>query len=170
MDENMFDNDKILPQEWCIKGVDDILYDIGLSLTSFREDHKKRKFFHNPELILVINLIYLTFGLVKFYLKSRNELASFALFDVDYFLGLNHKAKTCQIIMSITLLFTQSVYYYNYRRGIKTSFLRLFQIMTGVITPSSGGLVNEKYLILLTKKLKTILDFNIEKISVLFLT
>ena len=42
--------------------------------------------------------------------------------------------------MTIT---SQLVYYYNYKRGIKPTFVRVFQMMSGLVTPSSVGLYRE---------------------------
>ena len=49
-----------------------------------------------------------------------------------------------QILFLISVLITQIIYYNNYRNGIKPSFLRVFQMMSGLVTPTSLGLQNEK--------------------------
>ena len=114
------------------KDVDDILYDIGLSFNSCRDEPKKRRLIYHPGLILAINVINIIFVAINYYMNSTNELVAYALFDIDYFLGLKHRAKFTQLIAMTTVLFNQCIYYYNYKRGIEPSFLRIFQLMTGL--------------------------------------
>ena len=168
-----FDPDNILAQDMRIEGVDDILYDIGLSVNSCRDEPKKRRLIYHPLFILAILIIHVIQVVISLYLKTTNELAYFALLDFDYFIGLEHRVKINKLISIATILFSQCVYYYNHKRGIEPSFFRIFQMMSGSITPSSVGLVNEKdvkYLLFVTKKLHKILNFSNEKISVIFLT
>ena len=134
---------------------------------------KREDLFIKPIFILTTFIIHVVQVTINFYLKTTNELAYFALSDFDYFLGLDHRVKSIKLIGTTTVLFSQCVYYYNYKRGIKPSFLRIFKMMSGLTTPSSVGLfekVDVKYLTFLTGKLHKFLYFNNEKISVIFLT
>ena len=172
IDQNLFDHDRVLAEDMRIEGVDDISYYIGLSLNSCRDEPKKRRRFHNPILIMTINIIYIIMMIFSLYFNGTNELLSYALFDIDYLIGLHYKAKATQVIASITVLFSQCIYYYNYKRGIEPSFLRLFQVMTGSIAPFSVGLVDEnevEYLTRFTKKVYKILKLNNEKVSLIFI-
>ena len=47
------DTNRVLPEEVVISSVDDLLYEIGLCLTSVRE-RPKRKAFYNPVVITVV--------------------------------------------------------------------------------------------------------------------
>ena len=59
------DPNKLLPSDMVIEGVDDILFDIGLSLTSVRDQQKNRKFIDNPILLLTINTFMQATGMTK---------------------------------------------------------------------------------------------------------
>src|SRR5580704_9926325 len=63
------------------------------------------------------------------------------------------------LIMSIT---SQFIYYYNYKRGIKPTFVRVFQMMSGLVTPSSVGLYRETDI---TRLLRHKFVYNIIKIN-----
>ena len=67
------DPNKLLPSDMVIEGVDDILYDIGLSLTSVRELQKKRKFIHNPIMLTTINTFMLLNKLACWFIDNSKE-------------------------------------------------------------------------------------------------
>ena len=57
---------------------------------------------------------------------------------------------------------SQLIYYYNYKNEIKPTFLKVFQMMSGLVSPKSIGLTNEKEiykLIKLSKNLFLICEF-----------
>ena len=63
---------------------------------------------------------------------------------------------------------SQLIYYYNYKNDIKPTFLKVFQMMSGLVSPKSIGLTNEKQiykLIKLSKRLFFICEF-VVKIAV----
>ena len=55
---SQLDPNSVIPKELVITSVDDLLYEIGLCLTSVRERHK-RKVINNPIVISIFNSIYL---------------------------------------------------------------------------------------------------------------
>ena len=67
--------------------------------------------------------------------------------------------------MAIT---SQLIYYYNYKNDIKPTFLKVFEMMSGLVSPKSIGLTNEKQiykLIIWAKKLFIICEL-VSKISI----
>ena len=97
---------------------------IGQIVTnSCRDEPKKTRLIYHPGLILAINVIYITLVAINFYMNSTNELVAYALFDMDYFLGLNHRVKFTQLIAMTTVLFSQCVYLVKLRQ--KTRFFAL---------------------------------------------
>ena len=54
-----FNPDKCLPSGISVKsGMDDILYNIGLSITSFRDTQSRRHRFFEPKVIFIVLFLY----------------------------------------------------------------------------------------------------------------
>ena len=153
------DPNKFLPSDIVIEGVDDILFDIGLLLTSFREDQKKRKFIYNPRVLLIINTIVLLNKLSCLFIDDSNELVLKLLGEFGQYYGLKNNLCTVMCLLSIIVLFSQWVYYYNYKHGIKPSFLNVFHMISGSVTAYSVGLTSDVNVVALMKNLKLTIKF-----------
>ena len=137
------DLNKCLPPELTIESVDDILYRIGLCLTSVR-DRPKRKLIDHPLIVFIIISLSLTERLITFSLSEENDLIFKMLSDMGYFIGVRQHFGAVLILNSSLLLSSQLIYYNNYRNGIKPTFLRVFQMMSGLVSPKSLGLTDEE--------------------------
>ena len=157
------DPNKLLPSNMVIEGVDDILYDIGLSLTSVRDQQKKRLLIHNPLLLLTINMFMLVIKLSCLFIDDSNELILKLLGEPGHNFGMKNGLCTMSILVAIIILFSQWVYYNNYKHGIEPSFLKVFRMISGSVTPSSVGLNSESDVKDMIKNLKftvKLLKFN----------
>ena len=157
------DPNKLLPSDMVIEGVDDIIYDIGLSLTSVRELQKKRMFIHNPRILLTINIFMLVNRLSSLLIDDSNEFILKLLGEAGQYYGMKNNHSTIACLATIIMLFSQWVYYNNYKHGIEPSFLKVFQMISGSVTPSSVGLYSDVNVKVLMKNLKptiTLLKFN----------
>ena len=164
------DPNKILPSDMVIEGVDDILYDIGLSLTSVRENQKKRMFIHNPRLLFAINIFILVNKLACLFIDNSNEFVLKLLGEAGQYYGVKNNFCTLASLATIIMLFSQRVYYNNYKHGIKPSFLKVFRMISGSVTPSSVGLNSESNVKYLMKNLKLqikLLKFNNNVIAII---
>ena len=68
---------------------------------------------------------------------------------------------------SLFPLTSQLIYYYNHRNGIKPTFLRVFQMMSGLVSPKSLGLTDGeeiKRLLNITRRMKPLIILNNEYI------
>ena len=134
-----FDPNKCLPPELTVELVDDILYRIGLSYDSVR-DRPKRKRIDHPLIAFIIVLLFFIKNLITTSLSDENEIVFRVLGDVGNFLGVRRFFGFSFVLFSFFPLFSQLIYYYNYRNGIKPTFLRVFQMMSGLVSPQSVGL------------------------------
>ena len=134
------DVNKCLPPELTIESVDDILYRIGLCFTSVR-DQPKRRHFYNPYFIFTFLSLFLIRELFIISLKNDELLKAFGSWD--YMIGAKLMFGVVFILAAIIILSSQLIYYYNYRNGIKPTFLRVFQMMSGLVSPIILGLTNE---------------------------
>jgi hypothetical protein len=72
------------------------------------------------------------------------------------------------ILLNLITLSSQFVYYLNYKKGISATYVRVFQMMSGLVTPNSVGLydVNETiHLVRNSKKLFYSLQLSSKLIS-----
>ena len=154
------DVNKCLPPELTVESVDDILYRIGLSFDSIR-DRPKRKLIDHPLIVFIIISIFTAQRLITTSLSSKYEFILRLLGDTGHFLDIRYF--DAFYFLCSTLLISQLIYYNNYRNGIKPTFLRVFQMMSGLVSPKRLGLTDERQvikLIQITKKLKTSIHFN----------
>ena len=133
------DPNKCLPPELTVESVDDILYRIGLSFDSIR-DRPKRKFIDHPLIAFTVVIIFMIERLITVSVSDKNELIIRALGETGYFIGVRREFGTYFIVICVLILSSQMIYYYNYRNGIKPTFLRLFQLMAGLVPPKAIGL------------------------------
>ena len=148
------DPNKLLPSDMVVERVDDILYDIGLSLTSVRELQKKRKFIHNPLLLLIVNTFMLVNKVACLFIDDSNEIVLKMLGEPGHNFGIKNAYCTMCILVTIIMLFSQWVYYNNYKHGIEPSFLKVFRMISSSVTPSSVGLNSESEVKDLMRNLK----------------
>src|ERR1700712_2335163 len=144
------DPNKCLPPELVIESVDDILYRIGLSFDSLR-DRPKRKLIDHPLVAFVMVSIFMTERIITVSLSDGFDVPFKALGSVGHFIGVRRLFDLFFILNAVFNLSSQLLYYYNYRNGIKPTFLRVFQMMSGLVSPKSLGLTDEQQIRKLVK-------------------
>ena len=138
--------DKCLPQDLTIESIDDILYRIGLSLDSIRDRPKRPKIFH-PIIVFIVVLIFAIKEMTIFSLKESHSQWFPVLGSYGHLLGgIRRHLSLPLTLFSILSLSSQLIYYYNERNGIKPTFLRVFKMMSGLVTPKSIGLTDEQHI------------------------
>ena len=130
---------RVIPPELVIKDCDELLYEIGLCLTSLRERPKRWKI-NNPEFIAIINFIFLSERIVSILVPGSERQILLLVGETGRYFNLKVQWNLFFILCSMIGLSIQSVYYYNHRKGIKPTFLRVFQVMSGSVAPLSVGL------------------------------
>ena len=143
-----------------IDSIEDVLYSIGLCHHSVREG-TKRSLFYDPKLILFIVINNLFMQNMSFF--TDDEFTHLLLNELGHGIGISFFNSISMIIVCLMTLFSQSVYYWNHKRGIEPTFVRVFQVMSGSITPSSVGLTNERQvrqLLSIAKWIKPLLRTN----------
>jgi hypothetical protein len=173
--ENMvqnFDSSKLLPPEVLVTSAGTHLYRIGLS--HFPYGWKRRKKFHKPLLITLLNVIFMAKSVTSLLLSEENPELFILLFDFSYFLNSRIYVNIGIIFMIILALVSQLLHYIDYKKNLKPSYLKPFGMMSGLVSPKSIGLTNEvkiyKFL-KISKQLLYICDIITEKlVPILFLT
>ena len=156
------DVNKCLPQELTVQSVEHILHRIGLTLDSTKS-YPKRKLFFNPILLFIILSIITFREVFVISLNEENDLIFKVLGSFGYFMGLRRELSLCLFCYSGLAMGFQLIYYYNYRIGIKPTFLRVFQMMSGLVSPKSLGLTDEQQIRKMmkwTERVVKLLDFH----------
>ena len=72
----------------------------------------------------------------------------------------NAKTKLAPTLLLVLSLSSQLIYYYNQINGIKPTFLRVFQMMSSLVTPNNIGLTDEQHIIKLVRRTGKLLKLN----------
>ena len=129
-----------LPPNLVIQSAEDLLYDIGLCLSSVKRMPKQRKLLSTPIVIWIIQWTYLFVRLAAILTDHNNKQLTLLLGYIGEYMGLTIHLDIIIIFGIIITILSQLNYYYNYKRGNDPTFLRVFQMMSGSVTPVSIGL------------------------------
>jgi hypothetical protein len=151
---------KPLPKEMILNSAENHFYRIGLSLASVGV--KKRRFLYNPFLVFIVNILALIKSTFSVLLPEENGYLLLINGDFAHFLGLKNNFNTTPILLTLTSLSSQLIYFYNYKNDIKYSFLKLFEMMSGLVLSKSIGLTKIEEIYKLVKQLKMLFKWNKE--------
>src|SRR5690242_18244861 len=113
--ENIISLDRVLPRDVVIPSVDDLLYEIGLCLTSVRE-RPKRRGINNPIVIAIVLFIMAVMKITS--LIIDNEQWLIILGDNGRYFNMRVQWNLPIIMITMITLASQLVYYYNYKHNI----------------------------------------------------
>ena len=135
-----FDCNKVMPNNMIIESIVDVLYEIGLCHQSV-SDRIKRSKINSPKLIFTVLSVNIFVSILANF--TDDETTLLLLMDIGHYEGIKFFMNMDIIIVTSMTAFNQIVYYLNYKRGIEPTFLRLFQVMSGSLSPSAFGLTDE---------------------------
>ena len=119
----MFNIDEPLPEEQALFPLDKFLYKSSLFFYQDRPRHCWQ-YLVTPILSFLFALVFCVQRIiVVFY--GDNKLVIFAFGDVTDVIGLRFHLNFCMILLASNSLFLQLVFYRNYRKGIKPTFLKV---------------------------------------------
>jgi hypothetical protein len=146
------DVNKPLPQSIALNSIDNHLYEIGLSLIS--KNHQKRSRFYNPLLILSVNIICLIKCIVSLILSEKNERLMIIIGNFAYLLRSKTQLNVAGILAFLMTLIQQLICYYNAKNNINPTYHKVYDMMSGLVSPKSIGLTNGKEIYKLIKQSK----------------
>ena len=149
------DVNKELPKGLTYSLADFHLYRIGLCLTKDKKLLKKRKAFNNPLIVFIVFLIFLSLKTCALSYNDDTDRKVFVILgDFGHFMGIRVDYDIMFILITLLAIFSQIIYWYNFRIGVEPTFLRLFQMMSGSISPKSIGLVDGYQILKLIRQMK----------------
>jgi len=165
----IFNPSEPLPPELLVTSAGSHLYRIGLSHFPF--GWKRRKKIHYPLLIALLNAIILVKSITSLLLTEENPELFILLFDFSFFLNARIHYNICVTVIMILTLISQILHYVDYKKGLKPSYLKPFEMMLGLVSSQSIGLTNKVKiykLVKLSKQLFLFCDFICEKVVPIF--
>ena len=143
-------SNELLPQELVIDSVDNHLYRIGLCLQN-NNTNKKRNFIYKPIVVLIVILFHFIKFIINMFITQRKW---FIYLGVLYTRISNMKVhfNVFSLLVLCFLICIIIIWFHNYKNDIKPTFLKVFQMMSGFITPVSIGLTNHNQIIDLIKR------------------
>jgi hypothetical protein len=138
---NDLDVDKPLPSVIAIKYSENHLYRIGLPL--FSSQSQKRNRFHNPFFISFIISIQMLKSIIAI-LINEDKYKLLLIGDFAYFLNGQYFLNTSMILFASLALFSQLLHYWNYYKNESPSYLKPFEMICGLVSPKSIGLMDRE--------------------------
>jgi hypothetical protein len=107
------------------------------------------------------NLFFISFIIYVQILKSITTILMreykyklLLIADFNYFLNDRYFMNSCIIIWGILVLILQLLHYWKYYKNESPSYLKSFQMISGLVSPKSIGLINGEDVIHLLNKSK----------------
>ncbi len=141
-----------------IKDADSYLYSIGLSL--FSSGSQKRNRFHNPFFISLIICVQILKSIIAVLMKE-DKYRFLLIGDFTYFLKGRYFINTSIVLWGLLSIFSQLLHYWKYYKNESPSYLKLFEMICGLVSPKSIGFMNREHINQLLNKSK--LMFKVSK-------
>ena len=154
VETNEFDPQKILPPDILLNSMDSYLFRIGLSL--FPDHNIRRNSLHNPKFMFFIQLQHLIRNCISLFASEDNPQLFVILGDFGYFLKVRVYIAVAAGLLTFLGLISQVLHYNNYKNGIKPSYVKPFEMMSGLVSPKSIGLTNREEIYGIIKVFKTL--------------
>ena len=127
------------------------LYLRGLSY--IQNGPKKRHFIYNPKVVFGVLFSYLIKNIVLIATSgdvNRRLVTVFA--DLGYYLKTQFVVNVACIVCNMLGMATMAIYWFNYKKGIVPTFLRVLDMICGQISPKEIGLTSEKQVLALVRR------------------
>ncbi len=157
---NDLDLDKPLPSVIVIKSAENHLYRIGLSLFSFGSQTRNR--FHNPFFISFIISVQILKSITAILIKE-DKYRLLLIGNFGYFLNSSNFLNSSTIFCGISALIPQLLHYWKHYKNESPSYLKPFEMICGLVSPKSIGLINREDINQLLNKSK--LMFEVSKFA-----
>jgi hypothetical protein len=153
-----FEVDKPLPSVIAINSAENHLYSIGLSLFSSKPQTRNR--FHNPFFVSFIICISILKSITAI-LMNEDKYRLLLIGDFNYFINDRYFINFAIILWRFLAFSSQILHYWKYYKNESPSYLKPLEMISGLVSPKSIGLMNREDINELLKKSK--LMFKISK-------
>ena len=140
MSKKLFVTNDSLSEDIVYKSAANHLHRIGLCLTDDQEISSQRKWYNKPIIVFTVFVLFLAQKTITTLLGDSHWSAMVVLGDWAHMWGIKLFANSCYMLATLLAMGWQFIYYYNYRKGVKPTFLRVFAMMSGSLSPKAIGL------------------------------
>ena len=151
--EKKVDSKKCIPQSWRIHSSGHHFYRYGIS--QYRNGCIDRSKLYHPLLVFILPLVLE----MKFFYSAVTTEKSFdfhlLIGDLGYILGLKFHINAIAVIYSSMASLTQMINFYHFCYRIGQTYMNVFNMISGQITPHSIGLSDDKIIKNIIKYSKT---------------
>src|SRR5437868_6085456 len=119
------DPNEVIPHYLVVKNADKHLYRNGLSFTPI-SDEKRRNLLFKPIVIFTVFMLTFIKSFVLIFIPEDKQNVIIYLGDFAHFTKVGKVINSGIVLASGMGMITLSIYYYNYKKGIKPTFLRVF--------------------------------------------
>ena len=140
-----------IPVNLRVETVSNHLYLRGLSY--IQNGPEKRHFIYNPKLIFGVLFTYFMKNIVLITTSGDvNRRLVTVLADVGYYWNIQLVMNVACFVTIMVGVSTMIIYWLNYKRGIAPTFLRVFDMICGQISPKDIGLTSEAQVVSLVRR------------------
>ena len=144
-ESNAIKVNKVLPKSVCISRAGTHLYSIGLSLYK-PINARNRQITNTPVFVFILLILFLLKHIILIIIPKQSQKFYTIAGDFTYFTGIRIPTSILMIDCITIALLSQLLNVYNYSRGIKPRDLRVFAMLSGLITPISVG-IHDKHIV-----------------------
>lgn len=148
-------SDKKLPHHLILEGVHAIHYRIGLSL--FAVESVKRHRFHNPYFFFIFALFHTMRCAFAMVLPPEDDRIFFLIGDYPHYMNIGFHYNISYLFCGLIIISLQSIHFFYFWRDIEPSYLKPFQLISGLITGRDIGLTDTNHILSFTKYSKLLL-------------
>jgi len=153
---------RLLPPDLRVEEAVNKLYEFGVIVKPLTTHYTHRHWLSHPVIKVLIHLYYILMFIIFIVNNNHNKRLVIILGDYPTLLGVGFHLHFPALLYFIFNLFTVFIYYDNYWKGVKPTFLRVFAMLSGLVTPNSVGLTDTQSLdkfIKITKTMFKIMAF-----------
>jgi len=152
-----FDPAYVLPEAKLLTDASSHLYGIGLSHYAFNST-KPRNMFHNPLVILIVNLTLFIRCIVSLNLKEENCNPDIFMYigDFAHFLKLRIHWNIAYLLYVSLALISQALHCWSFHTNSSRLWYKPFEMMSGSVSPQSIGITDELEIDKMIKRAKSI--------------
>ena len=145
------DLSKPIPISLRVESASRHLYIRGLSY--IQNGPKKRHFIYKPKVIFGVFFTYLIRNVVLISTSGDvNRRLVTVLADFGYYLNIQFVVNVASAVCCMLGMATMIIYWINYKRRIVPTFLRVFDMICGQISPKDIGLTSEEQVLSLIRR------------------
>jgi len=152
-----FNVESLLPPNIRLKSAANHFYRTGLSLFTFVSEKRNR--FHNPIFVTITILVQILKSIAAILMKEE-KYSLLLIGDFAYFIKSKNFINLGVILWGSLALVSQLIHYWKYYKNQSPSYLKPFEMMSGLVSPKSIGLTDKEDINKLLKRSKMIIKFS----------